>query len=174
MSSGVIVEAQVALVVRNPPASAGDTRDLGLIPGLGRSPGVGNGNPFQYACLENSMDRGAWRTTVHGAAESQTRLSTAVAPDSSSSNHRSSRLGHIVPQQRRPWQVHGPGHYQEVTESSHPGSLLNLREKKIGLPHAQKRNLCLLKLQWLLLFMEENAAPSTLCLPAGCGQDTSH
>ena len=91
MSSGVIVEAQVALVVRNPPASAGDTRDLGLIPGLGRSPGVVNGNPFQYACLENSMDRGAWRTTVHGAAESQTRLSTAVAPDSSSSNHRSSR-----------------------------------------------------------------------------------
>ena len=72
MSSGVIVEAQVALVVRNPPASAGDTRDLGLIPGLGRSPGVGNGNPFQYACLENSMDRGAWRATVHGATESQT------------------------------------------------------------------------------------------------------
>ena len=92
MSSGVIVEAQVALVVRNPPASAGDTRDLGLIPGSGRSPQVGNGNPLQYSCLlENPMDRGAWRATVHGAAESQTRLSTAVAPDSSSSNHRSSR-----------------------------------------------------------------------------------
>ena len=46
-------------VVKNLPVSAGDTRDPGLIPGLGRSPGVGNGNPFQYACLENSMDRGA-------------------------------------------------------------------------------------------------------------------
>ena len=44
----------------------------GLIPGLGRSPGEGNGNPLQYSCLENSMDRGAWRSIVHGAAMSQT------------------------------------------------------------------------------------------------------
>ena len=49
--------------------------DLGLIPGLGRSPGEGNGNPFQCSCLEKSMGRGAWRATVHGAAESRTRLS---------------------------------------------------------------------------------------------------
>ena len=49
--------------------------DLGLIPGLGRSPGGGHGNPFQYSCLENPMDRGAWLATVHGAAKSQTRLS---------------------------------------------------------------------------------------------------
>ena len=53
--------------VKNPPANAGDT---GLIPGSGRSPGEGNGNPFQYSCLENSMDRGAWRATVHGVAKS--------------------------------------------------------------------------------------------------------
>ena len=46
-------------VVKNPPANAGDSRDVGLIPGSGRSPGVGNGNPLQYSCLENSMDRGA-------------------------------------------------------------------------------------------------------------------
>ena len=46
--------------VKNLPANAGDERDVGLIPGLGRSPGEGNGNPFQYSCLENSMDRGAW------------------------------------------------------------------------------------------------------------------
>ena len=46
-------------MVENPPASAGDTRDPGLIPGSGRSPGVGNGNPLQHSCLENSMDRGA-------------------------------------------------------------------------------------------------------------------
>ena len=49
--------------------------DLGSIPGLGRSPGEGNGNPFQYSCLESSMDRGAWRATVHGVAKSQTQLS---------------------------------------------------------------------------------------------------
>ena len=47
-------------VVKNLPASAGDGRNVGLIPGSGRSPGVGNGNPLQYSCLENSMDRGAW------------------------------------------------------------------------------------------------------------------
>ena len=48
------------LAVKNPPAKAGDTRDVGWIPGLGRSPGGGNGNAFQYSCLENPMDRGAW------------------------------------------------------------------------------------------------------------------
>ena len=62
-------------MVRNPPANAGDARDLGLIPGSGRSPGEGNGNPVQYSCLENSMDRGAWWATVHGIAKSHTRLS---------------------------------------------------------------------------------------------------
>ena len=55
-------------VVENPPANAGDT---GLIPGLGRSPGEGNGNPLQYSCLENSMDRGAWWAIVHGVTKSQ-------------------------------------------------------------------------------------------------------
>ena len=48
--------------------SACNARDLGSIPGLGRSPGEGNGNPLQYSCLENPMDRAAWRTTVHGVA----------------------------------------------------------------------------------------------------------
>ena len=52
-------------VVKNPPANAGDTRDVGSIPGSGRSPRVGNGNPLQYSCLGNFMDRGAWRATVH-------------------------------------------------------------------------------------------------------------
>ena len=51
----------MSLVVKNLPASARDARDTSLIPGSGRSPGVGNGNPFQYSCLENSMDRGAWQ-----------------------------------------------------------------------------------------------------------------
>ena len=56
-------------VVKNLPASAGEARDVGSIPGLGRSPAVGNSNPLQYSCLENSIDRAAWRATVHGVAE---------------------------------------------------------------------------------------------------------
>ena len=59
-------------VLKNPPAHGGDARDAGSIPGLGRSPGVGNGNPPQYSCLENSMDRAAWQATVHGVAKNQT------------------------------------------------------------------------------------------------------
>ena len=61
-------------MVKNPPTNAGDIRDMGSIPGLGRSPGGGHGNPFQYSCLQNSMDRGAWQATVHSVAESQTQL----------------------------------------------------------------------------------------------------
>ena len=60
------------LVVKNPPANAGDVRDMGSIPGLGRSLGQGHGNPLQYSCLENSMDRGAWQATVHRVAQSWT------------------------------------------------------------------------------------------------------
>ena len=73
--------SQVALVVKNLPASAGDLRDMGLIPGLGRFLGEGHGNPLQHSCLENLMDRGAWWVKVHWVAESQTqlnRLSTSI------------------------------------------------------------------------------------------------
>ena len=59
-------------VVKNPPANAGD---VGYIPGLGRSPGEGNGNLLQYSCLEDPLDRGAWRVTIHGVPKSQTQLS---------------------------------------------------------------------------------------------------
>ena len=62
-------------VVKNPPTSTGDTGDTGLIPGSGRSPGEGNGNPLQYSCLGNLMDRRAWQATAHGVAKSRTRLS---------------------------------------------------------------------------------------------------
>ena len=64
--------SQVAPVVKNPCASAGDERDVGLTPGSARSPGGRNDNPLQYPCLENPMDRGAWRATVHRVAPSRT------------------------------------------------------------------------------------------------------
>ena len=57
----ILGASQVALVVKNLPADAGDVRDVGLIPGLGRAPGGGHGNPLQYSCLKNPMDRGAWQ-----------------------------------------------------------------------------------------------------------------
>ena len=62
--------SQMVLVVKNLPANAGDIRDVGSIPGLGRSPGEGNGNPLWYSCLENPMDRGVCWATVHGVTES--------------------------------------------------------------------------------------------------------
>ena len=65
----------MALVVKNLPSNAGDTRDAGSTPGLGRPLEVGNGNSLQYSCLENPMDRGAWRATVRGVSKSQTQLS---------------------------------------------------------------------------------------------------
>ena len=68
-------DSQVALVLKNPPANAGDIRDAGLIPGLGKSPEGGHSSPLQYSCLENSMDRGTWWAIVHGITKSQTGLS---------------------------------------------------------------------------------------------------
>ena len=61
-------------MVKNPPANAGDMRDVGLIPESGRSPGGGNDNPLQYSCLENPMDRGIWQATVHRVTKSWTQL----------------------------------------------------------------------------------------------------
>ena len=61
-------------MVKDPPANAGDVRDSGSIPGSGRSPGGAHGNPLQYSCPENPMDRGAWRAIVYRIAKSQTRV----------------------------------------------------------------------------------------------------
>ena len=71
---GQLGASQVALVVKNLPANAGDIRGPALIPRLGRSPGEGDGTPLQYSCLENPVDRGAWWATVHGVTQSQTWL----------------------------------------------------------------------------------------------------
>ena len=74
--AGVSGASQVALVVKNPPANAGGIRDLGLIPGSGRSPGGGHGNPLQYSCLENLMDREAWQATAYRVAKSDMNKAT--------------------------------------------------------------------------------------------------
>ena len=72
----VMWDFQVVLVVKNPPANGGDIRDVGSVSGLGRFPGGGHGNPLQYSCLENPMDRGAWWATVHRVSESDTSKMT--------------------------------------------------------------------------------------------------
>ena len=69
--------SQGALVVKNPPADAGDVRDFGSILGSGRSPEGGRGNPLQYSCLENPMDSGGWQAEIHRVAESDTTEATA-------------------------------------------------------------------------------------------------
>ena len=66
--------SQAALVVKHLADNAGDVRDVGSIPGSGRSPGEGHDDSLRYSCLENSMDRGAWQATAHGFAKSQTQL----------------------------------------------------------------------------------------------------
>ena len=68
----------MAQLVKYPLANAGGARDTGLIPGLGRSPGEGNGNLFQYSCLQNSIDRDVWQAAVHGVGKSQTWLSDSA------------------------------------------------------------------------------------------------
>ena len=76
--------SQAALVIKNPPASAGD---LGLVPGSERSPGGGNGNPLQYSCLENPMDRRVWWAIVQGASKSQMQLSTCITHEKFFAQH---------------------------------------------------------------------------------------
>ena len=75
-AAAILWGSQVVLVVKNPLANAGDLRDVGSIPGLGRSSEEGKGNPFQHSCLENPMDRGAWRATVHGFQTAGHNLAT--------------------------------------------------------------------------------------------------
>ena len=104
--------SQVALVVKKSPTSAGDLRDTGSIPGWGRSPGGGHGNPLQCSCLENPIDRGAWRATVHRTTTSQTqlkRLSTDSRPRGHLPAPSSSSLGCSVAVSSLGHQVRSPG-----------------------------------------------------------------
>ena len=70
----------MALAVKDPPANAGDVREAGLLPGLGSSPGGGHGNPLQYSCLQNPMNRGAWWATVQGVTKVAHNLTTKLLP----------------------------------------------------------------------------------------------
>ena len=80
-------------VIKNPPAKAGDTREAGSIPGWGRSPGGGSGNPLQHSCLEHSMDRGAWRATVHGVSKELDRTSTCMCVHARTRTHTHTHTG---------------------------------------------------------------------------------
>ena len=82
----------MAQLVKNPPANARDTRDMGLIPGSGRSHEEGNGHLFQYSCLENLMDREAWWATVHGLTKSWTQLITDAPMPTKVPGSRNSRM----------------------------------------------------------------------------------
>ena len=79
----LICLGEVVLVLKNPPANAGDIRDLSSIPGSGRSPEEGSGIPLQYSCLENPMNRGAWGPTVHRVTKSRAQLSNFTLQSSS-------------------------------------------------------------------------------------------
>ena len=79
--------SHIAQLLKNPPGNAGEARNAGLIPGSGRSPGVGNGNPLQYSCLQNSLDRGAWWATVHEVTKSWKELSPSSPPTKEVGRH---------------------------------------------------------------------------------------
>ena len=79
--------SQLSLMVKNPPANAGDIRDVRSSPGLGRSPGGGHGNPLQYSCLKNPRDGEAWWAAVYGVAQSRTRLKRLSSNSSSSRDY---------------------------------------------------------------------------------------
>ena len=83
---------KVALVVKNLPAKAGDTRDAGFTPGSGTSPGGRHGNPFQYSCLENPMDRGAWQATVQRVAKSHIQLTERLSTHTRTHKHKNKEI----------------------------------------------------------------------------------
>ena len=99
----------MVLVVKNPPANAGDVKDWGLIPGSGSSPGGGHSSPLQYPCPENPMDRGAWCATAHRVAKNQTQLKelnarTHASRCTASYNTRGGRVWGRKRTEREPWQ----------------------------------------------------------------------
>ena len=127
---------QVALAGDNLPANAGNIRGVGSIPGSGRSPGVGNGNPLQYSCLENLIDRGAWRATVHGVAKSWTRLKQL-------SMQTQVQVGMLVEPR---------GNHNHIKSSypltgSSPGTTTEQLRQRLGAEWKVRKDLCVLQAQ---------------------------
>ena len=103
MYSCISRASQVALVVKNPPANARDIRDTALITGSGRSPGEGHSNPFQYSCLENPTDRGAWQATIHRTTKSQTWLKRLSMHTQSGLRRDTKSTMHKIKKKSRNW-----------------------------------------------------------------------
>ena len=155
----------VVLVVKKPPAKAGDVRDMGSIPASGRSPGGGHGNPLQYSCLENPVDRGAWRATVHMVAKSQIQLSNWAHTHRKCWPHMFSRF------------------HNYYKESSHSDVSSNITTydyflcllRKLLVPYGLTQIIC-----WDVVFYEQyakcyqpynnppNASPPITCWASGC------
>ena len=109
-------------VVENLPANAGHAEDMGSVPGSGRSPGEGKGSPFQYSCLENLMDGGAWQTAIQGVANSQTQLSDWACAHTHTHTHACASHGSTH------WHLAG------ITPLKPPGQLSPLRQTRCGVP----------------------------------------
>ena len=164
-------------VVKNPPAHAGDARDIGSIPGLERFPRGGNGNPLQYSCLENPMDRGAWRATVHGVTKSQTwlklfsahahKIMQSISPTYNQGNEGRVVTGvgcHFLLQEIFPTQGLNPGlpHCRQTLYClSHQGSLVS-REFRIKDRQSTKR--LDIRLTWALCILLYTANVWRLCV----------
>ena len=122
-ANSVIQCSVMALVVKNLPPRARDVRDVGSIPGLGRSPGRGHGNPLQYSCLENSMDRGAWQAAVDSVTKSWTDATEVAWHNTQHSNTQGQEgpLAFMVtwqPSAQQSFRLYqGPGKTQELFSS---------------------------------------------------------
>ena len=102
-------------MVKNLPDNATDARDMGSNPGSGSSPGGGQGNPLQYSCLENSMERGAWRATGHGVTKSQTWLSACTHAHTHTHTHNHTHMNKPESTQDKDKEEKGLGRNREVS-----------------------------------------------------------
>ena len=107
-------------MVKNTPGNARDFRDSGSIPGLGRFPGGGNGNPHQYSCLENPMDRGVWQAAVHGVAKSMHHTGAEISLETILSHNRRLALLHVTHCSALPTRLHQRPCSLSTAGSSHP------------------------------------------------------
>ena len=112
-----------SLVVKNPLGKAGNIWEMDSVPGLRRAPGEGNGNPLQYSCLENPMDRGAWRAPVHGVAKSRTRLKQ---------QHKHTRVQLVVPQNNYSNSIKDPCYHNKYNNNEKAGNIVRIAKLCTG------------------------------------------